>query len=228
MDKYEILSDEYQNHDLSFKVIVIGNSGVGKSCLAIKATKNIFEHNYFATVGFEFFSFNVRFNNDKVIKLQIWDTCGQDIYRSLISNFYRNSMLAIIVYAIDDQKSFDEIDSWLKDLKEHSSPEIKVILIGNKCDLENFRKVPKEKGEQLKEDYGLEMFFETSAKLGTNIEELFVKAAKMLYEEYLKLESKNKKKEINKGVKLNENKSNNKDDNEEQKDKKDKKEKGCC
>lgn len=98
---YEILADDYPKYDLSFKIILVGNSGVGKSCLSIKATKNIFEDNYLATVGFEFFSFNVKFE-DKIVKLQIWDTCGQEIYRSLITNFYRNSSLAIIVFAINE------------------------------------------------------------------------------------------------------------------------------
>ena len=97
----EVLPDDYPKYDLSFKVIVIGNSGVGKSCLSIKATKNVFENNYLATVGFEFFSFNVKIN-EKIMKLQIWDTCGQEIYRSLITNFYRNSSLAFIVFAIDE------------------------------------------------------------------------------------------------------------------------------
>ena len=97
----EVLPEDCPKYDLSFKVIVIGNSGVGKSCLSIKATKNIFENNYLATVGFEFFAFNVKLN-DKIIKLQIWDTCGQEIYRSLITNFYRNSSLAFIVYAVDE------------------------------------------------------------------------------------------------------------------------------
>jgi len=101
MDNIEILKEDYPNYDLSFKIIVIGNSGVGKSCLAVQATKSIFENNYVATVGFEFFSFNLKMDG-KVIKLQIWDTCGQEIYRSLITNFYRNSSLAIIVYAIDE------------------------------------------------------------------------------------------------------------------------------
>jgi small GTP-binding protein len=97
---YQILPDDFTQYDLSFKLIVIGDSGVGKSCLTLKGTKNVFESNYNATVGFEFFSFNIKVN-DKVIKLQIWDTCGQEIYRSLITNFYRNSSLAIMVYAID-------------------------------------------------------------------------------------------------------------------------------
>lgn len=95
-----ILGEENTHFDLSFKIIVVGDSGVGKSCLTMKATKNTFEENSTATVGFEFFSFNMK-ANDKIVKLQIWDTCGQEIYRSLITNFYRNSALAIIMYSID-------------------------------------------------------------------------------------------------------------------------------
>jgi small GTP-binding protein len=98
--KYEILAEENPQYDLSFKLIVIGDSGVGKSCLTMKATKNLFENNYSATIGFEFFTFNIKIN-EKIVKLQIWDTCGQEIYRSLITNFYRNSSLAMMVYSID-------------------------------------------------------------------------------------------------------------------------------
>ena len=107
--EYEVLPEDYAQYDLSFKLIVIGDSGknilakipgVGKSCLTAKATKNTFETEYSATVGFEFFTSNIKLD-DKVIKLQIWDTCGQENYRSLINNFYRSSALAIIVYSID-------------------------------------------------------------------------------------------------------------------------------
>ena len=98
---YEILREDFPNYDLSFKLIVIGNAGVGKSCLSMQATKKRFENNYLATVGFEFFVFNMRVK-EKTVKLQIWDTCGQEIYRSLITSFYKNSSLAIIVYAVDE------------------------------------------------------------------------------------------------------------------------------
>jgi len=97
---YEVLPEDYERYDLSFKVIVVGDSGVGKSCLTMRATKNLFDEQYNATVGFEFFTFNIKIN-EMIIKLQVWDTCGQEIYRSLIANFYRNSSLAIIVYSID-------------------------------------------------------------------------------------------------------------------------------
>lgn len=98
--KYEILPEDYDKYDLSFKIIVVGDAGVGKSCLTMRATKNLFDEQYNATVGFEFFTFNIKIN-EMVIKLQVWDTCGQEIYRSLIANFYRNSSLAVIVYSID-------------------------------------------------------------------------------------------------------------------------------
>ena len=111
---YEILPDDYTQYDVSFKIIVIGDSGVGKSCLTNKATRNIFEDNYHATVGFEFFTFNLKIN-DKIVKLQIWDTCGQELYRSLISNFYRNTSLAILVYSVTSEISFQNVDMWLKE-----------------------------------------------------------------------------------------------------------------
>ena len=112
-EKYqiEIIGEQYKEYDFSYKIIVIGNSGVGKSCLSLKSTKGVFEEEFISTIGFEFFSFFLKINN-QVIKLQIWDTCGQEVYRSLISNFYRNSSVAILVYAINDRKSSENIDVW--------------------------------------------------------------------------------------------------------------------
>jgi hypothetical protein len=104
-----ITGDQY---DINFKIIVIGNSGVGKSCLTLKATQDIFKEDFASTIGFQFFSFHVKIN-DIVFKLQIWDTCGQEIYRSLITNFYRSTALAIICYSVNDRKSFEEAEIWL-------------------------------------------------------------------------------------------------------------------
>lgn len=97
---HEILPEEYSQYDLTFKLIVIGDSFVGKSCLTNRATRSIYEDSYSATVGFEFVTSNMRIQ-EKVCKMQIWDTCGQEVYRSLITNFYRNASLAILVYSID-------------------------------------------------------------------------------------------------------------------------------
>ena len=183
--KYEILPDDYTQYDLNFKLIVIGDSGVGKSCLTNKATTNIFEDNYNATVGFEFFTLNIKMY-DKIIKLQIWDTCGQELYRSLVTNFYRNCSLAIIVYAINSKPSFESIESWLKELRTHSNPDAKVFLIGNKVDLEKERQVTTEEAEQFKQINKLNLFMEASAKSGFNAQNIFIQAAKMLYQDFLK------------------------------------------
>jgi len=190
--KIELLPEDYPQYDLSFKLIFIGDSSVGKSCLTAKAVKNNFEEYYQATVGFEFLTFNMKVN-DKVIKLQIWDTCGQEIYKSLISNFYRNSSLAVLVYAIDNKESFNHVEVWLNDLKSQANPDVRIFLVGNKADLEEDRKVTKEKGEKYKEDQHLDLFMETSAKTGHNARNVLVEAAKILYKDFLKFEENNKK-----------------------------------
>ena len=151
---YEILPETNNKYDLTFKIIIIGDSGVGKSCLTQMATKNNFESNYQTTIGFEFFVLNIKIG-EKIIKLQIWDTCGQEIYRSLISNFYRNSSLAIMVYSVTDRKSFENLDLWYKELRTNSTSQINVFLIGNKIDLEEEREVKTEEGETYKEKYEL-------------------------------------------------------------------------
>ena len=176
----QILSDDSPSFDLSFKIIIVGDQGVGKSCLAIKASRNYFEDFYSPTVGFEFVSFNVKVQ-EKIIKLQIWDTCGQEVYRSLISSFFRSASLAIIVYSIDTEDSFNNIEKWLNDIKTQSNPDIKIFLIGNKADLEDKRRLTKEQGEQLCKDHKLAFFMETSAKTGFNVQNVFIQVAKELY-----------------------------------------------
>ena len=187
--EYEILSEDYTNFDLSFKLIVIGDSGVGKSCLTNNAVKNTFEEAYNATVGFEFFTFNVKMC-EKVIKLQIWDTCGQELYRSLITNFYRNSSLAIMVYAINDKATFENIEMWLRELRTHSNPDAKVFLIGNKVDLEKEREVTTEQGENYCKQNKIDLFMESSAKTGLNTQNIFLKAAELLFDNYNKYQNK--------------------------------------
>ena len=183
--KIELLPDDFPQYDLSFKLIVIGDSSVGKSCLTAQAVRNNFIEFYQATVGFEFLTFNLRINT-KIIKLQIWDTCGQEVYKSLISNFYRNCSLALIVYAINNRNSYEHAESWLNDLKNQSNPNVRVFLIGNKCDLEKERLVSKEEGETFKEQKKLDRFIETSAKTGENARIVMVEADKILYKDYLK------------------------------------------
>ena len=183
---YEVLTEEIGEIDFSFKIIVIGDSAVGKSSLTLRGAKDKYKDFYTPTIGFEFLSFTIKIKN-QIIKLQIWDTCGQEVYRSLISSFYRNSSLAILVYAINNQESFDSLETWLDEIKTQTHPNLKIFLIGNKIDLEDQRVVSKEAGEELAKDHNLNLFMETSAKTGINAREVFIRAAKMLLEEYKKL-----------------------------------------
>ena len=183
-EDYKILKEDFPNFDLNFKIIIIGDSGVGKSCLTMKATKNIFENFYSSTVGFEFYTFNVKIK-DKNIRLQIWDTCGQEMYRSLINGFYRSASLAILVYSIDNENSFLNLESWLNEIKEKGNPDIKLFLIGNKNDLEDIRRVSEEQAKKFSMENGLDLFLESSAKTGFNAQKIFVEAARALLEQKL-------------------------------------------
>ena len=191
--KIEVLPDDYNMYNISFKLIVIGDAGVGKSCLTKMASKGLFEEIYSATIGFEFLAFNVKIN-DKIIRLQIWDTCGQEIYRSIISGFYRNSSVVMLVYAINDKRSFININTWLKEVKLQSNPDIKIILIGNKSDLEEERQVQLNEAKKFTEENNIQFFSETSAKNGINTKEVFIEAAKLLYNDHLMYEENNSKK----------------------------------
>lgn len=187
IESMEILTENYPLYDISFKVIVIGDTGVGKSCISLRATKSIFNEQYMATVGFEYCTFIARLNGE-VLKLQIWDTCGQEMYRSLVSNFYKSSALAFVVYAINDRKSFEDVDEWIDGVRKNANSDIILFLIGNKYDVdEEERQVTYEEGEELKNKLGFSYFCEISAKTGFNTKEIFIEAIKVLYKKYKEL-----------------------------------------
>ena len=201
--------------ELSFKIIIVGDAGVGKTCLTRKATADEFSEDYSSTIGFEFFTFNEKIN-DKNINLKIWDTCGQEEYSSLIVNFYREASLAMIVYSINSQDSFNHLEKWLNEIKHHSSnPDIKFMLIGTKKDLEEEREVEYKTAKQFATENNILYFEETSSKAGINSKEVFIQAAKILYDEFcIYIQKKNEK--INKPspIKIEKRKEN--------------REKGCC
>ena len=223
---YEITTEEFSEYDLIFKVIILGDSGVGKSCLTLKATKDRFEPKYAPTIGFDFLTFGIKINN-KNINLQIWDTCGQEVYRSLISSFYRNSSLAILVFSVDNENSFNDLENWLNEVKSQSNVDMNIILIGNKIDLEEQRKISTEKLKEFCEENSINIFFETSAKTGFNTQKVFVEAAKLLYLQHLKNKNRiSRPDSMGKIEIINEDDLNNNYliDNNEEKSRK----KGCC
>jgi Ras-related protein Rab-11A len=174
---------------INFKIIIVGDSGVGKSSLLKRAVQNKFDGNYQATIGFEFLlmHFNV---NDLKLKLQIWDTCGQEMYRSLVQGFYRNTSLALVVYDINQKKTYESLDIWLKDIRQHTEQELPIFIAGNKNDLE--RVVPFEEAKVFAVSNRTKKFTECSAKTGYNVKEIFFDAAKYLYKTYKEFRSQNK------------------------------------
>ena len=180
----ELLKDSQisqSDNFINFKIIIIGDSGVGKSSLLKRAVKNTFNESYQATIGFEFLLMHYKVNDLK-LKLQIWDTCGQEMYRSLVQGFYHNTSLAIIVYDINKKDSFQGLEIWLKDLKQHTQEDIPIFIVGTKNDLD--RNVTQEEVKNFKEEKCLIYFAECSAKTGFNVKEIFVEAVKYLYQKY--------------------------------------------
>eukprot|EP01120_Amphizonella_sp_Union-15-10_P000749 TRINITY_DN1077_c0_g1_i1.p1 TRINITY_DN1077_c0_g1~~TRINITY_DN1077_c0_g1_i1.p1 ORF type:complete len:201 (-),score=25.82 TRINITY_DN1077_c0_g1_i1:126-728(-) len=163
-----------------FKYIIVGNSGVGKSCLLLQFTEKRFQTSHDVTIGVEFGSRTVTLQ-DKQVKLQIWDTAGQEKFRSITRSYYRGAAGALLVYDITRRESFDKLSEWLDDCRKYSNSNIVIILIGNKCDLEGNRQVSIEEGEQFAKRNGL-TFMETSAKSSQNVEDAFINTANAIFQ----------------------------------------------
>ncbi|XP_041797481.1 ras-related protein Rab-25b [Chelmon rostratus] len=162
-------SDEPYN--FVFKVVLIGESGVGKSNLLSRFTKNEFSHDSRTTIGVEFSTRTVQLNGF-TIKAQIWDTAGLERYRAITSAYYRGAVGALLVYDITKHLTYESVERWLKELYDHADPHIVVMLVGNKTDLESERSVPKEEAQDFAEKNSL-LFLETSALDSTNVEAAF-------------------------------------------------------
>jgi len=163
-----------------FKFIAIGDTGVGKSCLLLQFTDKRFNPEHDLTIGVEFGTQTITIGRDN-IKLQIWDTAGQETFRSITRSYYRNTAGALLVYDITRRETFMHLSQWLQDAKMHGSSQMTVILVGNKCDLEHLRQVSTDEGEKFAQENGL-LFIETSAKTSRNVEESFLKPAQRIYE----------------------------------------------
>lgn len=167
------------DYDYLFKVVLIGDSGVGKSNLLSRFTKNEFNLESKSTIGVEFAtrSLNV---DAKVIKAQIWDTAGQERYRAITSAYYRGAVGALLVYDVTRHATFENVERWLKELRDHTDPNIQVMLIGNKSDLRHLIAVPTDDGKSFAERESL-YFMETSALEATNVENAFTEVLTQIY-----------------------------------------------
>ena len=165
------MKDKINNYDMIFKIIIIGDSNVGKTNILNKYLRDEFDPNSKPTIGVEFATKQFTIE-DNIIKTQIWDTAGQERYRSITTSFYKGARGCLLVYDITKKVSFENVDRWISDIKSSAEQNLSIILIGNKCDLENQRVVSKEEAEEKSQLYNM-AFMETSALNGTNLERAF-------------------------------------------------------
>ncbi|MCJ1474971.1 hypothetical protein MMC13_003631 [Lambiella insularis] len=161
-------NDEY---DFLFKVVLIGDSGVGKSNLLSRFTRNEFNLDSKSTIGVEFATRSIQVDA-KTIKAQIWDTAGQERYRAITSAYYRGAVGALLVYDISKHQTYENVTRWLKELRDHADANIVIMLVGNKSDLRHLRAVPTEEAKQFASENNLS-FIETSALDASNVELAF-------------------------------------------------------
>ena len=157
-------------YDYLFKILIIGESGVGKTCLLLRFTEDSFTTTFLTTIGIDFKIKIINLEN-KLIKLQIWDTAGQERFRTITKTYYKGAHGIILTYDVTDQDSFKNIRNWIKQIEANAQGNVKRVLVGNKCDKPD-RVVTEEEKKKLADDYSMS-FFETSAKTNKNVTEVF-------------------------------------------------------
>lgn len=165
-----------KSYDYLFKLLLIGDSGVGKTSILFKFSEDTFSPAFISTIGIDFKIRTIQVDG-KRIKLQVWDTAGQERFRTITTAYYRGAMGIMLVYDVTNLRSFDNISNWIRNIEMHATKEVELMILGNKCDIADKRQVSKEKGEQLALQHSIK-FMETSAKASINIEEAFMTLAR--------------------------------------------------
>lgn len=162
-------------YDYLFKLLLIGDSGVGKSCLLLRFADDTYSESYISTIGVDFKIRTIELDG-KIIKLQIWDTAGQERFRTITSSYYRGAHGIIVVYDITDQDSFQNVKNWLQEIERYASESVNKMLVGNKCDQTAKRVVALQTAKDYADSLSIP-FLETSAKDAVNVEQAFMKMA---------------------------------------------------
>ncbi|MES1908492.1 MAG: Ras-related protein RABD2c [Cercozoa sp. M6MM] len=165
-------------YDFLFKLLLIGDSGVGKSCILLRFADDTFSDSYISTIGVDFKIRTIELEG-KTIKLQIWDTAGQERFRTITSSYYRGAHGIIVVYDITDMDSFTNVSTWLNEIDRFASESVSKLLVGNKCDLASQRVVSLEQAQSFAKEKQMTLL-ETSAKSAQNVEEAFKKMASQI------------------------------------------------
>ena len=166
-----------------YKIILLGDNPVGKTSILLRYVDRIFREIYLITIGFDQRLKSIILKNGKSIKLQIWDTAGQDRFRAITKNYYKGAHGIILIYDVTYRNTFESIRNWISIISQEASEKITIYLVANKIDLENERKVEREEGENLAKELGLP-FMEVSAKDGINVDEIFEDLVERIYKIY--------------------------------------------
>ena len=175
----------------SFKIMLLGDSSVGKTCFLKRYIDDTFQDVYLSTIGFDYKYKFITLEDGKKIKLQIWDTAGQERFRTIGKGYYKGAHGIILIYDVTSQKSFDSIKTWLNEIKSEASNKVCVFLVANKIDIED-RLISREDGEEIAKNNNLE-FYESSAKDNINVSEVFQDLAEKINEKYQIMKEKGKK-----------------------------------
>jgi len=170
-----------KDYDYLFKIVLLGDSGVGKSCLLLRFADDSFTDSYISTIGVDF-RFRTVSIDMKTIKLQIWDTAGQERFRTITSAYYRGAHGIIIVYDVTNYKSFENVEDWINEVNNYAQDTTLKLLVGNKADLRDDKAVTTKKAQEFSTQLGIK-FLETSAKNSQNVEQAFLTMARQLMEQ---------------------------------------------
>ena len=161
-----------EKKEVLYKILLLGDSSVGKTCFLMRYTDNTFQEIHMSTIGLDYRLKSMTLKSGKNVKVQIWDTAGQDRFRAITKNYYKGAHGIILIYDVTNQLSFDNVSNWINQIKEEASDKVTIFLVGNKIDDVENRKIQTESGKNLAENFQLQ-FYETSAKTGENVEKTF-------------------------------------------------------
>ena len=164
-----------------YKILLLGDSTVGKTCFLLRFMEDSFIDLHMATIGLDYKLKTMILEEQKIVKVQIWDTAGQDKFRAITRNYYKGASGIILIFDVTNIKSFENIKKWINEIKEEISENVSIVLIGNKIDNVKERKITKEQGDKLASEIGVK-FFETSAKTGEGVNESVFYLVKIIYE----------------------------------------------
>ena len=185
------------SEDCVYKVLLLGDSTVGKTCFLMKYTDKSFQEVHMSTIGLDYRLKTMTLKNGKNIKLQIWDTAGQDRFRAITKNYYKGANGIILIYDVTSIQTYENVKNWITQIREEASKNVVIYIAGNKIDMEEERKVTTEEGQKLADEYGFP-FIETSAKSGINIDETFSDLVEKIDSVYSKLETNTGGNKVNK------------------------------